>query len=46
MSEVDIYVLIMRENMLISGEIFTDGKKFTLPPVETNLSFEYIIINE
>ena len=28
MSDVDIYVLILRENMLISGEIYTTGKKF------------------
>ena len=37
----------MRENMLISGEIFTYGKKFTLPlvvMVVTNLTFEYIMI--
>ena len=37
----------MRENMLISGEIFTDGKKFTVPlvvTVVTNLTFEYIMI--
>ena len=32
MSELDISVVIMRENMLISGEIYTTGKNFTLPP--------------
>ena len=30
MSELNISVVIMRENVLISGEIYTAGKKFTL----------------
>ena len=32
MSEFNISVLIMRDNMIISGEIYTTGKNFTLPP--------------
>ena len=32
MSELNISVVIMRENVLISGEIYTTGKKFALPP--------------
>ena len=35
MSELNISVVIMRENMLISGEIYTTGKNFTLPPAVT-----------
>ena len=36
MSEVQIIsLLIMRENMLFSGEIYTTGKNFTLPPAVT-----------
>ena len=33
MSELEISVLIMRENMLFSGEIYTATKDFALPPV-------------
>ena len=33
MSELEISVLIMRENMLFSGEICTATKDFALPPV-------------
>ena len=32
MIEHNLSVVIMRENMLISGEIYTTGKNFTLPP--------------
>ena len=35
MSELNISVVIMRENMLISGEIYPTGKNFTLPPAVT-----------
>ena len=35
MSELNISVVIMRENILISGEIYTTGKYFTLPPAVT-----------
>ena len=35
MSELNISVVIMRENMLISGEIYTTGKNFTLPAAVT-----------
>ena len=35
MSELNISVVIMQENMLISGEIYTAGKSFTLPPAVT-----------
>ena len=35
MSELNISVLIMKENMLISGEIYIAGKNFTLPPAVT-----------
>ena len=35
MSAFNIYVLIMRDNMIISGEIYTTGKNFTLPPTVT-----------
>ena len=38
MSELNISVVIMRENMLISGEIYTTGKNFTLPPAVTNIT--------
>ena len=38
MSETNICVLIMRENMLISGEIYTAGKNVTLRPPVTNLT--------
>ena len=31
MSELNNSVVIMQENMLISGEIYTTGKNFTLP---------------
>lgn len=30
MSELNISVVIMRENILISGEIYTTGENFTL----------------
>ena len=30
MSELNISVVIMRENVLISGEIYTTGENFTL----------------
>ena len=33
MSELEISVLIMRENMLFSGEIYTTTKYFALLPV-------------
>ena len=33
MSEITISVLIMPENLLLNGEIYTAGKNFTLPPV-------------
>ena len=33
MSELEILVLIMRENILFSGEIYTGTKHFALPPV-------------
>ena len=36
MSEFRISVIIVWENMLFSGEIYTTGKNFTLPPVVTN----------
>ena len=36
MSELDISVIILWENMLFSGEIYTTGKNFTLPPLVTN----------
>ena len=35
MGELNISVVIMQENMLISGEIYTTGKNFTLPPAVT-----------
>ena len=35
MSEFNISVLIMRDNMIIPGEIYTTGKNFTLPPAVT-----------
>ena len=35
MSELNISVVIMRENMLISGKIYTSGKNFTLLPAVT-----------
>ena len=35
MSEFNISVLIMRDNVIISGEIYTTGKNFTLPPAVT-----------
>ena len=35
MSEIIISEIIMRENMLFSGEIYTAGKKITLPLVVT-----------
>ena len=35
MSELNISVVIMQENMLISEEIYTTGKNFTLPPAVT-----------
>ena len=35
MSELNNSVVIMRENMLISGEIYPTGKNFTLPPAVT-----------
>ena len=35
MSELNNSVVIMQENMLISGEIYTNGKNFTLPPAVT-----------
>ena len=39
MSEFQIIsLLIMRENMLFSGEIYTAGKIFTLPPAMTALT--------
>ena len=38
MSEPNISVVIMRENMLISGEIYTTGKNFTLPLAVTALT--------
>ena len=38
MSELNIFVLIVRENMLISRGIYTTGKKFTLPPAVTALT--------
>ena len=44
MSELNISVVMMRENMLIYGEIYTTGKSFTLPPAVTggtNLASEY-----
>ena len=37
MSDLKTPVLTMQENMLFSGEIYTTGKQFTLPPVVTNL---------
>ena len=38
MSELNISVVIMRENMLISGEIYTTGKNFTLPLAVTAMT--------
>ena len=38
MSELNISVVIMQENMLISGEIYCAGKNFTLPPAVTALA--------
>ena len=38
MSDLKTPVLTMQENMLFSGEIYTTGKQFTLPPVVTNLT--------
>ena len=35
MSELNISVVIMQENMLISRKIHTTGKNFTLPPAVT-----------
>ena len=35
MSELNISVLILRADMLISGEIYTTSKNFTLPPAVT-----------
>ena len=35
MSEFNISVLIMRDNVIISGEIYTTGKNFTLLPTVT-----------
>ena len=35
MSELKIPALTLRENRLFSGEIYTTGKMFTLPPVVT-----------
>ena len=35
MRELKIFVLIMRENMLFSGEIFTTGTKVTLVQIVT-----------
>ena len=39
MSELQIIsLLIMRENMLFSGEIYITGKIFALPPAVTNIT--------
>ena len=38
MGELKIFVLIGPENMLFYGEIYTAGKKFTLPAVVTVLT--------
>ena len=38
MSELNISVVIMRENMLISGEIYTTGKNFILPLAVTAMT--------
>ena len=38
MGELKIFVLIGPENMLFYGEIYTAGKKFTLPPAVTALT--------
>ena len=38
MSELNNSVVIMRKNMLISGEIYTTGKNFTLPPGVTGVT--------
>ena len=39
MSDLQIIsLLIMRENMLFSGEIYITGKIFTLPPAVTNIT--------
>ena len=35
MSELNIPVLMLREKMLFSGEIYTTGKNLTLPPAVT-----------
>ena len=35
MSELNISVLIIRETLLFCGEIYTTGKKFSLPPAVT-----------
>ena len=32
------FVLIMRSNMMFSGEIYTTGKNFTLPPAVTGVT--------
>ena len=48
MSELNISVVIMRQNMLISGEIYTTGKNFTLPlavTAETNLTSGLIFVS-
>ena len=48
MSELNISVVIMRENMLISGEIYTTGKNFTLPlavTAVTNLTSALIMFS-
>ena len=39
MSELKIYLLIVRKNLVYSGEIYTDNKKkFTLPLAVTALT--------
>ena len=38
MSELKFFVLILREKMLFSGEIYTTGKNFTLPLAVTALT--------
>ena len=38
MGELKLFVLIGPENMLFYGEIYTAGKKFTLPAVVTVLT--------
>ena len=37
MSELKISVLILRENMLYSGEFYTAGKNLILPPAAAGL---------